>query len=372
MLIIERNAAIGEETSSRNSEVVHGGMYYPMSSLKTTFCIRGRELLYDVCPKVGVPFQKVGKWIFATDYRDTRWPKDISQTSDDDSFEEKYLHTLKDKCQTLGIPSRWVNKQEVVQKEPLLRASVALESPETGIIDSHSLMDYYRHFLDSGDHHIALKTSLISCQSTPKGFKLQIRENDELEGETWIEAKCVVNSAGLNADRVARILMGDNNPYRLYHAKGHYYAYSGRPMVSRLAYPVPDKNLASLGVHTVLDLSGRMRLGPDIEYLDTAEEYPDYHFHDTPERKKAFYETVRRYLPDLKMDHISADFCGIRPKLAPPGGSFQDFIVKHEAPQFEGLVSLIGIESPGLTSSMAIADHVAELLGYPSKDWYPL
>lgn len=345
-------------------------MYYPSSSLKTQFCIRGRELLYEVCPKIGVRFQKVGKWIFATDHRDARWPATVEHKDDEETFEQDYLATLKEKCSSLGIPSRWVSKEEIVQKEPNLRASVALESPETGIIDSHALMDYFRLFLDSGDHYVALRTTLASCEKIPRGYRLTLREADSTEGEILVETKCVVNSAGLTADRVARVLMGDRSVYRLYHAKGHYYAYSGRPLVSRLAYPVPEKNLASLGVHTVLDLSGRMRLGPDIEYLDTAEEFPDYHFYDTPERKKAFYETVKRYLPDLKMDHISADFCGIRPKLAPPGGSFQDFIVKHEAPEFEGLVTLMGIESPGLTSSMAIADHVAELLGYPTTDWF--
>lgn len=269
----------------------------------------------------------------------------------------------------LGIPSRWVTKDEILVKEPHLRASLALESLETGIIDSHGLMNYFTRFMESGDNYIALRTSVVACEKKSNGFRLKICEASNLEDEIWIETKSVVNSAGLNADRVAKILMGNKSPYKLYHAKGHYYAYSGRPLVSRLAYPVPDKNLASLGVHTVLDLSGRMRLGPDIEYLDTAEEYPDYHFYDTPERKTAFYNTVRQYLPELQFDHISADFCGIRPKLAPPGGAFEDFVVKHESADFDGLVNLIGIESPGLTSSMAIADYVAELLGYPSSNW---
>ena len=344
-------------------------MYYPISSLKTKFCIRGRSLLYDICPKVGISYQKVGKWIFATDYRDKRWPLEERNNVEEEAFEQKYLHTLRDKCKMLGIPSRWVTKDEILVKEPHLRASLALESLETGIIDSHGLMNYFTRFMESGDNYIALRTSVVACEKKSNGFRLKICEASNLEDEIWIETKSVVNSAGLNADRVAKILMGNKSPYKLYHAKGHYYAYSGRPLVSRLAYPVPDKNLASLGVHTVLDLSGRMRLGPDIEYLDTAEEYPDYHFYDTPERKTAFYNTVRQYLPELQFDHISADFCGIRPKLAPPGGAFEDFVVKHESADFDGLVNLIGIESPGLTSSMAIADYVAELLGYPSSNW---
>lgn len=347
-------------------------MYYPISSKKTNFCVRGRELLYELCPKVNIPFRKVGKWIFATDHSDERWPSMQTSNREIENFEKEYLQTLANKCDTLRIPHRWVTKSEIIEKEPQLRASIALESPETGIIDSHSLMNYFARFLDTGDSYLVLRTSLVDAEKTSTGYRLKLKDTSSTEGEiSVVESKVVVNCGGLNADRIAAMIMKQTPPpYRLYHAKGHYYSYSGNPLVSRLAYPVPDKNLESLGIHTVLDLSGRMRLGPDIEYLDIEDSYPDYHFDDTRARKEAFYDTVKQYLPNLKLEQISADFCGIRPKIAPKGGKFEDFVIKHESPTFEGLINLIGIESPGLTSSMAIADHIAEqLLGYTPQNW---
>lgn len=357
--------AFGAETSSRNSEVIHAGLYYPIGSAKTRLCIRGRELMYQVCSKYSIPHHKVGKWIFATDYADPRWTSDLAQTANIKVAEEKYLHTLQDKCKTLGIPSRWVLKPEIMEKEPHLRASMALESPETGIVDSHSLMDFLHSVILSNGGTVALGTVLTDSTRNSTGYRLKFNNSDD----TCVECRSVVNSAGLLADRVSKILMEGQSPYHLFHAKGHYYAYSGRPLVSRLAYPIPDQHLASLGVHTVLDLSGRMKFGPDIEYLPTSEEYPDYSFVDSPTRKQVFYQTVKTYLPDLEIEKLSPDFCGIRPKIAPEGGAFQDFVIRHEEPSFPGLVNLIGIESPGLTSSMAIADEVAKLLGYPALPW---
>lgn len=345
-------------------------MYYPIQSLKTKFCIQGRKLLYDLCPKVGIPIHKVGKWIFATDYNDSRWPQFQASTDENRLFEENYLHTLANKCQSLQIPHRWVAKQEILDKEPNLRASLALESPETGIIDSASLLNYFSHLLDSREGLLATHTTITLCEPTSTGYIVRLANYPSLEGETCIFVKSIVNSAGLAADSVARVLMGNASPYQLHYAKGHYYSYMGKPLVSRLTYPVPDKNLSSLGVHTVLDLSGRMRFGPDIEYMKRSNDSPDYHFDDTPQRKGAFFEKVKVYLPDLDIRHIEPDFCGIRPKLAAEGGAFQDFIVKLEDDKgFKRLVNLIGIESPGLTSSMAIADHVASLLGYHPSDW---
>jgi L-2-hydroxyglutarate oxidase LhgO len=369
-LLIERNGRYGAETSSRNSEVIHAGLYYPPQSWKTKLCIRGRELLYDLCPRVGIPFHKVGKWIFATDYCDDRWPQLQSSTAEGRLYEEKYLHTLASKCNTLNIPHRWVPKSEIILSEPQLRASLAIESPETGIIDSHSLMDYLAAGLEKRGGLLALQTSITFCEKISNGYKVRLSTGPSLDDEMWVEAKAIVNAAGLAADSVSSILMGDDSPYRVHYAKGHYYSYSGKPLVSRLTYPVPDKHLASLGVHTVLDLSGRMRFGPDIQYMERRGDLPDYHFDDTPERKRLFYEQVQRYLPSLDIRLISADFCGIRPKIAVEGGAFQDFIIQPETQRgFPRLINLIGIESPGLTSSLAIADEIASLLQYPPSAW---
>lgn len=367
MIVIDRNSTVGAETSSRSSEVVHSGLYYPNDSKKTKFCIAGRKRLYELCDRANIPYRKVGKWIFATNYQDPRWPHMQERSADATNFEIRYLETLRDKCIQLGIPSRWVHKAEIESTEPELRAALALESPETGIIDSHALMDFHVRSLEASGGILALNSNLVSAEQLHRGFALNIDSLGEL---TAIESKIVVNCAGLNADRVARLFMGDACPYTLHHAIGHYYAYTGKPLVSRLTYPVPDKHLTSLGVHTVLDLAGRMRFGPDVHYLPRAEEYPDYHFDDSPQRKQAFYDTVKKYLPNLSIDRISPDYTGIRPKLARAGEPFRDFIVNKESAP-EGLINLIGIESPGLTSSLAIAEFVAEtLLGYEHQDWY--
>lgn len=325
--------------------------------------------MYQVCSKFSIPHHKVGKWIFARNDIDPRWSSDQASTAATKHSEEQYLHTLQDKCKLLGIPHRWIFNSEILEKEPHLRASVALESPETGIVDSHCLMNFYRSVLETNGGIVALQTVLVDSKRLSNGYHLKMCNFERMEETDWVRCRFVVNSAGLRADHVSRILMGDASPYRLFHAKGHYYSYSGKPLVSRLAYPIPDRNLASLGVHTVLDLAGRMKFGPDIEYLPTADEYPDYSFLDTPARKQVFYNTVKTYLPDLDINKITPDFCGIRPKLASEGGAFQDFIIKREAPNFPDLVNLIGIESPGLTSSMAIADEVAQLFEYPYRSW---
>jgi L-2-hydroxyglutarate oxidase LhgO len=369
VLIIDRNSLYGFETSSRNSEVIHAGIYYPIESEKTRLCIRGRELLYQVCPKAGIPFRKVGKWIFATDYKDGRWPQIMAQNMDGTEFEINYLEALQEKCSKLSIPTRWVHKEEIVREEPHLRAAAALESPETGIIDSHSLMDFLSQQLDSHGGQLALRTTIVNSESSSSGFRLTLAPSDRLDDTMVIESKSVVNSAGLASDKVARLLMGSSSPYKLYHAKGHYYSYQGKPLVKRLTYPVPPKTLASLGVHTTLDLSGRMKFGPDVEYLSgETKDFPDYHFDDSEERKRAFHSTVQSYLPALEISKISADITGIRPKLAAEGEGFKDFVIKREE-DFPRLINLVGIESPGLTSSLAIADRVAELLYYEPRNW---
>eukprot|EP00698_Gefionella_okellyi_P005936 TRINITY_DN15369_c0_g1_i1.p1 TRINITY_DN15369_c0_g1~~TRINITY_DN15369_c0_g1_i1.p1 ORF type:complete len:390 (-),score=55.43 TRINITY_DN15369_c0_g1_i1:20-1189(-) len=341
-LVLERNARIGEETSSRNSEVIHAGIYYPPDSLKTSLCIAGRKLLYAVAPKAGIPFRKTTKWIVGTD-----------------AAEEAYLQKLQTKCSSLGVHTRFLSTSELAQ-EPNVIAKVALESPETGIIDSHVLMQWLQGTLENNGGSVVLNTAV--CGLTRKSDGLYVVDTDNGP----VEAEVVVNSTGLQADRVARLLLGSAFPadYQQYYCKGCYYSYTGKSLVGRLVYPVPLANLAGLGTHATIDLGGRMKLGPDAEYMDDI----DYTVNDA--RVGEFVKAAGRFLRGLDGSRLIPDYAGVRPKLSAQGQPARDFLIQHEAARgYEGFVNLLGIESPGLTSSLAIADKVASLLHLPALSW---
>lgn len=240
---MEKNSRIGEETSSRNSEVIHGGIYYPNDSLKTKLCIEGKNMLYHLCSQKQIPHRRVGKWIFSTN-------KD----------ESNYLGNLEVKCRSLGVPLRRLSTNEIHLGEPFLNAVDALESSTTGIIDSHAYMKYLEHLISESGSDCVFNSKLV--QVTRAGgagsrYRAHIRTGD---GETeTIEAESIVNAGGLHADVVARCILGESTPqeYRLFFLKGYYFSYSGKPLVSRLAYPIPDPSLKTLGTHATLDLAGR-------------------------------------------------------------------------------------------------------------------
>jgi 2-hydroxyglutarate dehydrogenase len=246
---VERNARVGEETSSRNSEVIHAGIYYPNDSIKTRVCIEGRKMMYQLCQRRNIPHRKIGKWIFSTS-------KD----------ESNYLGNLEVKCRTLGVPLRRLSSREIESGEPLLRAVDAVESPETGIVDSHTFMQVLSSMITDNDADIALQATFEGAtKSSPDSpFKASVKLSD---GSTMeVMADVIVNSAGLAADRVAKSIIGESVPadYRLHYLKGFYFSYSGKSMVSRLAYPIPDKHLKTLGTHATLDLAGRYAAIPDV------------------------------------------------------------------------------------------------------------
>lgn len=336
VIILEAAGHIGSGTSSRNSEVVHGGMYYPTGSAKARFCVEGRRRLYAYCDSRGVTARRCGKLIVATSEAEAAKIEAIAQLGRDNGVEGLVMLT----------------GGEAMAMEPNLRCTAALWSPETGIIDSHGFMLALQGDLENAGGSIAFNTPLEAIERAGPGWR--VRFGGQESGD--IEADVVVNAAGLQAwDVAARIdaYPKPRLPRRMF-AKGNYFSCSGRPAFSRLIYPAPVDG--GLGVHLTLDLAGRMRFGPDVEWLgDIDPAAIDYRV--DPSRGDGFYAAIRRYWPTMPDGVLAADYAGVRPKLSGPGDPAADFLLEGpEAHGLPGLVNLFGIESPGLTSALAIAD----------------
>jgi len=335
VVILEAEAAIGTHTSSRNSEVIHAGIYYPRGSLKARACVAGRQRLYEYCAARGVPHRRCGKLIVATD---------AAQLDE--------LDAIRRKAQANGVADvASVSPAEVRAMEPALRCVAALHSPSTGIVDSHALMLAYLGDAERAGAMLALKSPLEKGVVRADGIELHVA------GAEPLLAAQVVNSAGLRAPGVARRIEGYAArlaPPELY-AKGNYYALAGRAPFSRLVYPVPEPG--GLGVHVTLDLGGRARFGPDVEWVEAIDYRVD------PRRAERFYAAIRRYWPGLPEGALAPGYAGIRPKISAQGEPAADFLVQGpRAHGVAGLVHLFGIESPGLTASLALADDVAAQL----------
>lgn len=335
VVILEAEDAIGTHTSSRNSEVIHAGIYYPKGSLKARACVEGKERLYRYCVERGIPHRRSGKLIVATD-----------------EAQAAELEAIQKKAHANGVTDVvWMSREQAVALEPELRCAAALYSPSTGIVDSHALMLAYLGDAESAGAMLALKSPLERAAVRGDGFELRVAGADP------IRCRLLVNSAGLTAPSVARRIEG--YPAALapgeFYAKGNYYSLARRAPFSRLIYPVPEPG--GLGVHITLDLAGQARFGPDVEWIDRIEYSVD------PGRSARFYAAIRRYWPGLPDGALSPGYAGIRPKTAGPGDPAPDFAIQgpdgHGIP---GLVNLYGIESPGLTASLALADTVAASL----------
>jgi L-2-hydroxyglutarate oxidase LhgO len=334
VVILEAEDAIGTHTSSRNSEVIHAGIYYPRGSLKAHACVAGRQRLYAYCASHGVPHRRCGKLIVASSEAQIPELREILKKAHGNGVDD-----------VVEIPAA-----EALRMEPALRCVAALHSPSTGIIDSHALMLAYLGDAEAAGAMLALKSSLNAVRMANPGFELQV-EN------TKIRTRFLVNSAGLRAPSVARRIdgfpAGKIPPER--YAKGNYYSLAGRPPFSRLVYPVPEPG--GLGVHVTLDLAGQARFGPDVEWVERISYEVD------PRRAERFYAAIRRYWPALPEGALAPAYAGIRPKISGPGEPAADFVVQGPAEHgIPGLVNLFGIESPGLTASLALADDVAALL----------
>lgn len=337
VLILEAADAFGTETSARNSEVIHAGLYYPPGSLKGRLCVAGRDALYAYCAERGVAHRRCGKLIVAAD-----------------EAQAGALHEIERAAEGNGVRElRWLDAADIHAMEPALRATRALHSPSTGIVDSHGLMLALLADAEARGAVLALRSPVREGACRGEGIVLDVGG----EAPVQLRARTVVNSAGLEAQAVAASL--DGMPAatipRRHLARGHYFTLSGRPPFAHLIYPVPEPG--GLGVHATLDLGGQVKFGPDVEWIEAV----DYHV--DPARAGRFVTAVRRYWPDLPDGALQPGYAGIRPKLSGPGEPAADFRVDGPAVHgVPGLVHLYGIESPGLTSCLALASLVLERL----------
>ena len=338
VIILEAAEGIGTVTSSRNSEVIHAGIYYPAGSLMARMCVSGKRALYAYCSDHGIPHRNCGKLIVATTAK-----------------ESDKLRSIRAHAEANGVLDLQTLSGDAAQAlEPALACDAALLSPSTGIIDSHALMLALRGDAEDAGAACAFHTPLLRAKAA--GGRIEL----DAGGDTPITLECrlLVNAAGLSASAVARSI--DGMPIELipraYLAKGSYFSCSARTPFSRLIYPVPEPG--GLGVHLTIDMAGQARFGPDVEWIDTIDYAVD------PARAERFYPAIRRYWPALPDGALTPSYSGIRPKIVPPAVARQDFLIQGPRNHgVEGLINLFGIESPGLTSSLAIADYVGGLAG---------
>lgn len=344
IIVLERNGSFGQETSSRNSEVIHGGMYYPADSLKAKLCVRGRELLYDFCQRNNVPHKKTGKLIVAVEKEEVA------------GLERLFKDGAKNGVSGLKM----LKGEEAKALEPNVSCIRALHSPETGIVDSHIFMRKLMDQAKANGAMIVFNSEVIVIEKRAGNYRVKVQDVD---GGSELSARIVINCAGLDSDLIAEMagidIKGCN--YDLHYCKGRYFRVSGNKanMIKMLVYPVPKPKSGGLGVHATPDLTGGLRLGPDHEYLNNR--VKDYVVDGS--LGESFYRSVKMFLPFIEANDISPDTAGIRPKLQPEDGPFRDFVIKEESDKgLGGFVNLIGIESPGLTASLAIAEYVAQIL----------
>jgi L-2-hydroxyglutarate oxidase LhgO len=338
VLVLDAAEGIGTETSSRNSEVIHAGIYYPAGSLMARTCVAGKHALYAYCSQRGISHRRCGKLIVAT--------------SED---EARQLDSIRARAAANGVADlQLLSAAEAVALEPNLHCTAALLSPSTGIVDSHGFMLALQGDAENAGAMFAFHSPVVAGRAEASGIALDIGGAEPLT----LACSLLVNSAGLHAPGLARAIAG--MPAELvptpYYAKGNYFTLSGRSPFSRLIYPVPVPG--GLGVHLTIDLGGQARFGPDVEWIDRIDYTVD------PRRADVFYDAVRRYWPGLKDGALQPGYAGIRPKIVPPSVARQDFVV--QGPQthgIPGLINLFGIESPGLTAALALAEHVLEVAG---------
>lgn len=340
-IVLERETAIGTGVSSRNSEVIHAGLYYTPGSLKARLCTQGREQLYAYCESHGVGFRRCGKLIVATE---------------DGQLDA--LAAIGAKARANGVPIEELTRRQALEMESALHCVAALHSPATGIIDSHGLMLALQGDLEAAGGLIAFQSGLDHAQVTAAGLEIVTQGPDA----TRIGARMVVNAAGLHACHVARRIEGLPGQYvpTPSFGKGSYFTLAGRAPFSRLIYPVPPAN--SLGTHLTLDLGGQAKFGPDFEWL-SIDDPDEIDYRVDPARALACHADVRRYWPGLPDGVLSPGYSGVRPKIHGPGEPMPDWRIDSAAVHgVPGLVNLFGLESPGLTSCLAVADHVLALL----------
>lgn len=339
VLIIERHDAIGTETSARNSEVIHAGIYYPKGSLKAKFCRSGRDMLYQYCAENGIDHKRTGKLIVATHEDQVPALRDIDKRARENGVNDLV----------------WLDGHEAIAQEPALHCVAALESPSTGIVDSHQLMVTLLAEAEAGGATLALNTDVVAAKSENGIFTIETRDRNGQE----MSLSCaeLLIAGGLHSQTLAHNFTGlpEHSIPPQHYARGCYFTLSGKTPFSTLIYPAPEQ--AGLGIHLTLDLGGQARFGPDVTWVGE----PNY---DVPEEKRAeFAAAIRKYYPALDENALQTGYAGVRPKIQAPGEPARDFLISdRQSHGIDGLVILYGIESPGLTACLAIADHVEDVL----------
>jgi L-2-hydroxyglutarate oxidase LhgO len=337
VIVLDAAEGIGTETSSRNSEVIHAGIYYPKGSLMARTCVAGRRMLYEFCRARGVPFMNCGKLIVATSDAET-----------------ERLAGIKARAEANGVEGmRLMTAAEARALEPNLVCTAALMSETTGVVDSHAYMLALQGEAEAAGTLFVFHSTVEGGRAVSEGVEIEVGGAEAMS----LRCRLLINSAGLHAPALARRIVGMPSQLvpQAYYAKGNYFTLTGRSPFSRLIYPVPVPG--GLGVHLTIDLGGQARFGPDVEWVDTIDYAVD------PRRADGFYAAVRRYWPGLKDGALQPGYSGIRPKIVPKEIAAQDFVVQGPGGHgVAGLVNLFGIESPGLTAAIALADHVRDVV----------
>lgn len=342
VFLLEKHPTFGQETSSRNSEVIHAGIYYIKDSLKALLCVEGNTLLYDYCTKYDVPFNKCGKLIVATSEQ-----------------EKEELERIRLNAEGNGVFLEKCDKDRIQDLQPGIYATEALYSPETGVIDSHLLMKQYETNTLLQGGNLAYKSLVKAIKKIDNGYEIHILDAD---GNNYsFTTATVINSAGLEADKIAQMVGIDDEDLRIHFSKGEYFRLKPpkNKLLKKLVYPVPLKNMEGIGVHVTLDMGGGVKLGPDVKHLDSNV----YDYTVTPSKRDAFFRSAVKFLPFIEPDDLAPEMAGLRPKIQKPGDPQKDYYIREEStrglPRF---INLIGMESPGLTSSLAIAKYVSCLV----------
>jgi L-2-hydroxyglutarate oxidase LhgO len=330
-VILEAEASIGQGISSRNSEVIHAGIYYRSDSLKARLCVNGRQQLYQYCLDRHIPHQKIGKWVVATSKSELEYLEELSLRAVANGVTDTYL----------------IDRDEAQAIEPELICEAALVSPSTGIVDTHALMQSFLGDFESAGGDLALNSIVKSVNGEGQRILLNVSGQEDFR----LSTRYLVNAAGLNAPALTRALSPLGQQFERKFAKGNYFSYQGKAPFSRLIYPVPEPG--GLGVHLTFDLAGQARFGPDVEWVD----HPEYKV--SIHKAAGFAAAIWRYWPSCNVDRLAPAYAGVRPKIFREGRLVDDFLILSRSSHgVSGLVDLYGIESPGLTASMAIADEV--------------
>jgi L-2-hydroxyglutarate oxidase LhgO len=343
IFLLEKHSTFGQETSSRNSEVIHAGIYYPEGSLKSTLCLRGKRLLYNYCSKYNIPFRRCGKLIVAANENEVSIIESIRQTG------------IKNGVDDLEI----IGPGRIGELEPRIFALKAIYSPSTGIVDSHSLMKQLETNIINNGGNIVYGSEVRGISRIEGGYLVIIKDSDDTNYK--FTSRVVINSAGLYADAISHIAGISDPKLAINFCKGEYFRLNPplNRFISRLVYPVPHHNLDGIGIHVTVDMSGGVKLGPDVTYM------PEKRYDYTVDagKRDLFYTSAKKFLPFLNPGDISPEMAGIRPKLQKQGEPVRDFYIMEESARgLPGFINLIGIESPGLTSSLAIAEYVRNLV----------